>query len=174
MARAMDVAMYLVYLRDADVRSREAYCSLTNLKLQKLLYYCHGGHYRWDNTKLINDNNFECWAYGPVIREVYYALQYTGQNDIPRLDYLKCRSKYKHLEHYKKALTADERETIRAIWEQLKTYSTFDLVNQTLAEAPSKNASESGILYLSDSDIKEYFRCDVVSEPINNGKQESI
>lgn len=158
MARAMDVAMYLVYLRDLDVKKRENYCSLSNLKLQKLLYYCHGGHYRWDNEKLVVDDNFEAWEYGPVIRSVYYALQYTVQNDIPSLAYLKCREKYKSWEHYQKRLTLDERETIQTVWNQLKNYATFDLVAQTQLESPWKNAKESHVLFLSDHDIKDYFR----------------
>ncbi|TCI26718.1 DUF4065 domain-containing protein [Exiguobacterium sp. SH5S4] len=166
MARAIDVAMFLVYLRDVDAIKRGDYNTLSNLKLQKLLYYCHGGHYRWDNERLISDNVFEAWEYGPVIRTIYYKLRHTCQNDLPNLKQLKCRDKYRNWEHYEKSLSVDERETIKVVWGQLKNQPTFDLVSQTQSEPPWKKARDSGILFLSDQDIRNHFREDITVEPI--------
>ena len=161
MARAMDVAMYLLLLRDIDRRTTGDTHSLCNLKMQRLLYYCQGGHYRWDNKRLIDDNVFESWDYGPVIRQVYYVFSYIGQNNLPALKDLTCHRKYKQVNRYEKVLTTDERETIEAVWKHIKKHSAFDLVFQSQSEPPWRNAREAGLLFISEDDIKNHFRDDI-------------
>lgn len=161
MARAIDVAMYLLRLRDSDMRTTGDAHSLCNLKMQRLLYYCQGGHYRWDNARLIDDNVFESWDYGPVIRQVYYVFSYRGQNNLPALKDLTCHKKYKQPNRYEKVLTIDERETIEAVWQHLKKLSAFELVFQSQSEPPWRNARESGLLFISEDEIKNHFRDDI-------------
>lgn len=64
--KAVDVARRMVQL------SIENNLWITNLQLQKILYftwidYCRAGHGR-----LFEDRKFEAWKYGPVVEEVYY------------------------------------------------------------------------------------------------------
>lgn len=146
MAKAMDVAKYLIHLRDID-EAEGQYYSLSNLKLQKLLYYCQGGHYRWDDEKLIEDRAFEAWPYGPVIPEVYKNFKKYGQSDV----YLKDTETH---------LSNVQRETIQAVWEQLKERDAFSLVESSHSEAPWENSKESNCLFISEKDIKEYFQED--------------
>lgn len=143
MAPALNVANYLIFLRDRDLENGE-YHSLTNLKLQKLLYYCQGAHYKWDEKKLIEDALFEAWDYGPVIREVYYKFKNFGQNDI-------------HVDDYKTSLPEDEKDTIEAVWNQLKGISAFDLVKHTHSEAPWLEARKKQNIFISDAALREYF-----------------
>jgi uncharacterized phage-associated protein len=48
----------------------ERHLKLTNLALQKLLYFVHGWFYSMYEQPLIK-NKFEAWQYGPVQRVVY-------------------------------------------------------------------------------------------------------
>lgn len=132
MARVRDVVNYLKFLRDTDERNGE-YFSLSNLKLQKLLYYCQAGHFQWDDEVLINDYEFQAWRYGPVIEEVYKEYKIYGQNDIPSLDN----------EVY--ILEDNERETISAVWNQLKNLHAYTLVSNTHEEDPWINSYREGM-----------------------------
>lgn len=145
MANAKTVAMLLIHLKNIDEKNGEKF-TLSNLKLQKLMYYCQGGHYRWDGQRLIDDNLFEAWEYGPVIRSVYHDYKIYGQNDIN----LKTDNFDLHLE-------PNERETIEVIWSQLRSYSAFDLVELTHKETPWIEARNSGAPYISEESIQEFF-----------------
>jgi len=75
MLKAADVAKVLISMFQLDEDG------ISNLKLQKLLYYTQGFSYQRLNRPLFNDD-FEAWAYGPVIREVYNTYKCCGQNPI--------------------------------------------------------------------------------------------
>lgn len=121
MAHSNDVATLLVSLRNTDELSGKYY-SLSNLKLQKLLYFCHGLHFAVDqNTPLINEN-FEAWPYGPVIPTVYSRFSKYGQNDIPATEGNNFN------------LNLNEINTITQVWNVLKGQSAFNLVDATHVE----------------------------------------
>lgn len=44
---------------------------ITNLQLQKILYFTWIDYYRDTGTRLFDDQPFEAWKYGPVISKVY-------------------------------------------------------------------------------------------------------
>jgi uncharacterized phage-associated protein len=54
---------------------------LTNLKLQKLLYFAYGVHLSLFNQKLF-DSKIEAWQHGPVIPEVYQEFKLFGKSSI--------------------------------------------------------------------------------------------
>ena len=55
---------------------------ISPLKLQKLLYFC-AGIYLAKNDRLIADGaEFEAWALGPVMREVYFEFKKFGNQQI--------------------------------------------------------------------------------------------
>lgn len=60
-------------LREARVRG----FSVSNLKLQKLLFLCHAFYLVETGRPLIR-GSFEAWQYGPVHREVYDAFKRFG------------------------------------------------------------------------------------------------
>src|SRR4051794_29210853 len=61
---ADQAAEYLVAL------SQDAGDPVTNLKLQKLLYYAQGWYLALNNDPLFNDR-IEAWPHGPVVPRVY-------------------------------------------------------------------------------------------------------
>lgn len=122
MAHANDVASYLISLRNSDEKTGKHF-SLSNLKLQKLLYFCQGLHFAVDNREpLIEDSNFEAWPYGPVIPTIYSRFSKYGQNDIP----LNEATNYN--------LNEQQINTINLVWNLLKNRHAFDLVDATHVE----------------------------------------
>lgn len=55
--------------------------SITNLALQKLLYFAHGIHLKRGKGPLVS-GYFEAWQYGPVHPAVYRAFKESGSNVI--------------------------------------------------------------------------------------------
>lgn len=61
---AMDIAGYFL------VRGLDNNYQLSNLQVQKILYYIQRDFLKNDNRALFSDD-FEAWQFGPVIRKVY-------------------------------------------------------------------------------------------------------
>lgn len=118
MARANDVASYLVSLRNSDENSGK-YFSLSNLKMQKILYFCQGVFHAMHDISLIDDYSFEAWPYGPVIPQVYSRFSRFGQNDISDREAKSYR------------LSQDQIIVINQVWNLLKNRDAFDLVDAT-------------------------------------------
>lgn len=77
MHTALDVAAW--FLNEID---RKAGDSITNLKLQKLVYYAQA----WATTLLdhpLFEEPIEAWAHGPVVAVVYHEYKSYGYHDLP-------------------------------------------------------------------------------------------
>ena len=72
----LDVANKLLQL---EAKDGEEY--MTNMKLQKMLYYQQGFHLAYFGTPLFEDD-IEAWMYGPVVKSVYYHFKSWGRNGI--------------------------------------------------------------------------------------------
>lgn len=77
MAAAETAAKFFIMLanqRDDDF--------ITNLKLNKLLYYAQGAYLARTGRPLFNEQ-IEAWAYGPVVPSIYRKYKVCGKNPIP-------------------------------------------------------------------------------------------
>lgn len=57
---------------------------VTQMKLQKLVYFAHGWHLAFWEKPLI-DEMVEAWEYGPVVPTLYHEFKEYGAREIPRL-----------------------------------------------------------------------------------------
>jgi len=73
-----DVANYFLSLSDSD--SGEG---ITNLKLQKLVYYAQGLHLALYDSPLFAEE-IEAWSHGPVINTMYCEYKDNKDNPIPQ------------------------------------------------------------------------------------------
>lgn len=73
-----DVAKYFLSLTDDESGD-----TISNLKLQKLLYYAQGFHLVMFGQPLF-ENSIEAWRHGPVVKGVYRDYAQHGSNSIPR------------------------------------------------------------------------------------------
>lgn len=54
---------------------------VTQMKLQKMVYFAHGYHLAKFNEPLV-DEIFEAWKYGPVVPAIYQTYKLYGSRDI--------------------------------------------------------------------------------------------
>ena len=72
---ALEIAKYII---DRCYRIGKP---VTNLKLQKLLYFIQIESYRMDNEPLFF-NDIVAWQFGPVVTDVYYEYNMFGGSPI--------------------------------------------------------------------------------------------
>ncbi len=75
--QALDVAKYFLFL----ARSKEAGDTISNLKIQKMLYYAQAYSLLFREKPLF-DERIEAWKHGPVVKEVYNEFKRYGVNSI--------------------------------------------------------------------------------------------
>lgn len=137
-----DVARYFLTLTD-----EEAGDLISNLKLQKLVYYAQGFHLALFNSPLFEDP-IEAWTHGPVVPELYHAYKGYGSDAIPVPEDVDI------------SIFDDEtQELLNEVYEVFGQFSAWKLRNMTHDEPPWKNAG-GGIITLES--MKEYFSTLVV------------
>ena len=100
--------------------------SITNLKLQKLLYYLQGFWLAVFDAPLFTEE-IEAWMYGPVVPKVYDAYKEYGKNGIP----------VDHLSNEQFPLDTDKEESLfYDVYTQYSQYSAVALMNMTHKEMP--------------------------------------
>jgi uncharacterized phage-associated protein len=120
MAKAIEVAKYLVYL----AASEEEPDYLSHLRLQKLLYYVQGWSLALRKKPMFKER-IEAWAHGPVVRDVYSALSEFGDKPI-LLNAIGMPQN----------LTEEELAFIQSVWESYKQFSASSLRGMTHRESP--------------------------------------
>jgi uncharacterized phage-associated protein len=141
---AENVAKYFIFLASqafvGDNKEREG---ITNLKLQKMLYFAQAYYLSKIGKPLFSDD-IEAWAYGPVVPDVYKKLKSNKSNPII------C-------EEDRSAISDDDKENLKKIWGTFGGYSATKLVDITHAHTPWKEASLSINKIISHKAIKEYY-----------------
>jgi uncharacterized phage-associated protein len=142
MLRAIEAAEYLIWL------AHENEDPITNLKLQKLMYYAQG----FSLAKLgqpLFDGQIVAWQHGPVVKEIYE--HYKGYKSDPLPVNPIRHNRYK----------GHEKEILEKVYELYGKFSGWALRNITHEEPIWKNAQENETI--SPAKLKEYFitRADV-------------
>ena len=99
---------------------------VTNLKLQKLLYYAQAWHLAINNNEPLFSEDFEAWVHGPVIPSIfrtYKSYKWSPIDDVP----LTQRVADSHLQE---------------VWRVYGTLKAFELERLTHSEDPWKQARE--------------------------------
>ena len=79
MVKAIDIAKYFLF------KAYQEDELITNLKLQKLLYYAQGFHLAIFDTPLFKET-IQSWTHGPVVPEVYHAYKEYDRNPLPSVE----------------------------------------------------------------------------------------
>ena len=139
---AQQIANYFLALCDRDEGE-----IISNLKLQKLLYYAQGFNLALEGQRLFRED-VEAWTHGPVVRSVYHNYKHHGTNALPSPEDfdLNC-------------LDEETRQMLDEIFQVYGQYSAWKLANMTHIEPPWKNAIERGqSTVISDDSMSEYFK----------------
>ena len=122
MLSAIKVAQY--FLAQMDDESGD---TISNLKLQKLLYYAQGVHLALIGKKLFQER-IKAWVHGPVVPEEWHHVKKCGDGNIPRPKTLDFGT-----------YTGKQRETMDEVYRVFGQFSAWKLRNMTHAEPPWTN-----------------------------------
>ena len=118
-----DVADYFLAQIDEDVGDL-----ISNLKLQKLVYYAQGFHLAIFGWPLF-DESLEAWTHGPVVPALYQKYKDYKSNSIARpegIDFTK--------------FDRDSRDLLDEVYSAFGQYSAWKLRNMTHQESPWRDA----------------------------------
>jgi uncharacterized phage-associated protein len=118
---------------------------ISNLKLQKLVYYAQGFHLAMFEAPFFNES-LEAWTHGPVIPDLYHDKKQFGDNGIPF-----------NPEFDASIFTQKQRDLLNEIYEVFGQFSAWKLRELTHQESPwLKNKKHKGLI--PQADLIEYFK----------------
>lgn len=141
MLTAKDVAEY--FLASSGDEGQDL---ISNLKLQKLVYYAQGVNLALYDEPLFHEE-IEAWMHGPVVPSLYHDYKVNGDKAIEPptdIDYTKY--------------SQQEREVLDEVYSFFGQFSAWKLRNMTHEERPWKEANENGCGVITHSAMREYFK----------------
>lgn len=140
-----EIANYFLNKLDAETED-----CISNLKLQKLVYYAQGFVMALKNKKLF-DEPVEAWEHGPVVRDLYNKYKYKGAcaitKDEQELD-------YNTLENYPELM-----EILDDVYKVYGQFSAWKLRNMTHEETPWLETDRNEII--SDDSMLSFFKTQI-------------
>ncbi|MCA9923916.1 MAG: SocA family protein [Anaerolineales bacterium] len=146
MLRTQEAVDYLLWL------SCNADDSISNLKLQKLLYYAQG-YCLAKLDKPLFDAPIESWQHGPVVKEVYHTYKTYGNGSIP------C-PKFFRLKKYR----VQEREIMDEVYSIYGQFSAWTLRDMTHEEPLWRETRDGEVI--GTARLREYFMTKVKTRPV--------
>ena len=124
---------------------------ITPMKLQKLTYLVYKKYYQ-DTNRILFQDRFEVWKYGPVVRSIYDEFKEYKGNAVKRY----CREPDASVFVVDEEASSAFKNAVNAIWEKYKLYDGIPLSAMTHREGTAwYKAAKRHDAYLSDADIRE-------------------
>lgn len=152
--KAKDVARWFLLRNYTEEQHNDEFEPITNLKLQKLLYYAQGVYLAINNKPLF-DENILAWEHGPVVREVYNQYRANGKSSIKYIaeanDFNICKS-----------IECDQgkADVLEFVFEEFGQYTAWALRNKTHKERPWLKTKQNDII--KQELIRDYFLEEVI------------
>jgi len=126
-----DICDYIIFRLKAEDN-----IPLSNIKLQKLLYYTQAWHLAFNKGTPLFKGNFQAWIHGPVNREIFHRFNATKylNSEINITDMLD--------KNISEKLTPKEIKHINLVLETYSTYSGLQLEDMSHKELPWIKARE--------------------------------
>ena len=119
--------------------------NITNLKLQKLLYYFQG-YYLAVFDKPLFDEEIEAWQYGPVVPQVYYTFNSFGKGNLEVTP------------EGVAPFTDEEKELLNEVFDVYNDFSAVGLMHRTHNEPTWKNTPIGKGNVISKEKLLNYFK----------------
>lgn len=154
----LDIARYVInYCNNKNEH-------ISNLKLQKILYFIQAGFYMNKGEECFVDD-IEAWKYGPVIPEVYHEFKKYGSNNIPYineyLDFSDGLFNFKNKKYNDNFIDEYDKDLINYLVDECNKYRASELVDITHKQEPWLENYESGVNNIIDkASLKNYFKKD--------------
>lgn len=137
MSTALRVTEYIIH----EAQKREK--PVTNIKLQKLLYFTQGVYLAKYN-KLAFEDNIIAWKYGPVVKDIYYKYSLYGAEPIITV------------KKYDSKISLMLTNAIDIVLESFLDVNQTDLIEETIKSGSPWSYTDIDDVILVD-DIKDYF-----------------
>ncbi|MDZ7962358.1 MAG: DUF4065 domain-containing protein [Aulosira sp. DedQUE10] len=164
MIDCLNVARYFIVKAYEDGIEAE----MTNMKVQKLLYYSQSLHLALYDEPLF-DEEIQAWRYGPVCSPAYrfYSEFEANQLPVPSIDFLL-------------QISDEQKKLLEEIWEYFGGYHAYRLSDMTHGEFPWKKArkglppqaSSTEPILLEDMKALGYQKLDIIER--ENPAYESV
>ena len=145
---AIEVANYIIEHEHSQKRI------ISNLKLQKLLYFVQANFLRILGIPCFSDK-IEAWSFGPVVVNVYHAYKYYGGLDITKLK-----------DDVEITISEEDVNIINDVLEMFSNTPLYELVDITKHQTPYIEARRRGVLFFDNKpeitiqDIRMFFKGD--------------
>lgn len=147
MLTSLDVAEYFISMQTDDAGD-----AISNLKLQKLLYYAQGYSLVLRKKPLFEDD-FQAWEHGPVIPAIYRRFSKYHSGAIPKSENFSLK-KY----------SAEEREFLDDIYYTYAQFSAWALREMSHQTTPWKEAARNEII--SRESMTQFFKTQVDNDQL--------
>lgn len=148
--QAMDVAKCFVKIANAkiigtDENGTPVAEGITNLKLQKMLYFAQATHLALFDRPLFRDE-IEAWSLGPVVPAVYHVFK--GAQNAP-IDPGVGEINNQEVENF-----------LKVVWELFGKYSASELVDMTHRHKPWADVYQKNVknIPISQDSIRAYYK----------------
>ncbi|MDR3238033.1 MAG: DUF4065 domain-containing protein [Spirochaetia bacterium] len=145
MLTVFNVADYFLSLVDTDSGD-----NITNLKLQKLVYYAQGFHLAMYNKPLFAEE-IQAWEHGPVVPVLYQKYKKYGSGAIPvptGIDF--------------DIYSEEQKELFNEVYNVYGQYSAWRLRDFTHEEPPWRNTNKKDVI--THGKLKKYFDTQLVDD----------
>ena len=142
MYKALDVTKWFLNQNNVEQKLHCDVESISNLKLQKLLYYAQGCYLGLYNEPLF-DEELLAWRHGPVVDCIYQEFKKFSSNGI------KCDEKPQV--HF----SVEAENVMKWVYDEFGQYTAWRLRNMTHQEAPWLKTEQNDVI--SKELIRDYF-----------------
>ena len=127
--------------KEIIIYSNNNYYSISNLKLQKLLYFIQA-IYLNEYHRACYDDVIEAWSFGPVVPSVYHNYKIFGANNIPSriFNNNSFANIFSHINSFGRPLSYEDANIIDSIVKSFSVYTASDLVDITHHQDPWINS----------------------------------
>ena len=144
--------------------SEEKDYGISNLKLQKILYFIQAYFLleKKDHTPCFHEK-IEAWDFGPVIPKAYQEWAKYGSCDIPLIESYMVIDKDNiwnsyRVQYHDDVIDEDDKKLIDRVIDKFADYAATDLVSLTLCQRPWKDAyNPYQINEITTNAIRRYF-----------------
>lgn len=144
--KALDIAKSIILCTDVEKGD-----TISNLKLQKLLYYLQG-YWLVIFNKPLFEEDIEAWMYGPVVPSVYeYFKEYASRAIMPE----------DLTETEPLSFNEDESDLFFNVLEEYGQFSAVKLMEMTHGELPWKSVKTGKGNVISHETLVKYFSTQV-------------
>ena len=135
---AIDIAKKIICKTDVEHGD-----TISNLKLQKMLYYMQGFHLALFDSPFFNES-IEAWTYGPVVPVVFREFK-------------RYRNRAINPENYcdELVLTGEEQQMFDRVYDDYNRFSAVALMRMTHSENPWKSHSIGEVI--TNEEMRKYF-----------------